>query len=78
MLKGLIEIPIGYRNSDHTKRHPKLEGHCLLTRPARPQKAHYFGFAFSIEKARLHVQAPAVSQLLTGPYDPSSFLNNLH
>jgi hypothetical protein len=65
-VERLIGIPIGYRNSNHTKRHPKLEGHCLLTRPARLQKAHYFGFAFSIEKAPL--QAPGIA---TGPLSPS-------
>ena len=65
-IERLVEIPIGYRNSDHTKRHPKLDWHCLLTRPARPQKAHYFGFTFSIEKAPL--QAPGIA---TGPLTPS-------
>ena len=66
MLKGWLKFPSAIETAYHTKRHPNLEGHCLLTRPAHPKKAHYIGFAFSIEKTPL--QDPGIA---TGPFNPS-------
>ena len=65
-VERLVEIPIGYRNSTPHKPTPKMEGHCFLTRPAYPWRAHCIGFASSIEKAPL--QDPSIA---TGPFTPS-------
>ena len=67
-VERLVEIPIGYRNSAPHKATPK-NGRTLLsllTRLACPKRAHYIGFAFSIEKAPL--QDPGIA---TSPFNPS-------